>query len=78
MSRAELWDMMPKNPKKALILYKKLYPTLSIGAPTPTQVLEGWRNIYGESKNIKAFIKEIVYFVYNNWTMKTSEKIKEQ
>jgi len=34
MSRAELWDMIPKNPKKALILYKKLYPTLSTNSST--------------------------------------------
>ena len=77
MSKAELWNMLPKNPKKALILYKKLYPTLIMGATKPEEVLRRWREIYGESKNIKSFIKEIVYLIHGSWGTETSEKIKQ-
>ena len=66
MSRSELWDILPKNPKKALIFYKRLYPTLSQGAPNPQEVIEIWRNVYGEHNNIKSFIKEILVFIYVN------------
>ena len=77
MSRAELWNMLPKNPKKTLMVYKRLYPTLSGGAPTPAEVINIWKEVYGKYKNIKSFIKEVVHFIHSNQTIRTSEKIKE-
>jgi len=77
MSNAELWEIVPTNPKKALILYKRLYPTLSGGAPTPEDMLQIWRENYAEYRNIKSYIKEIIFFIQNSWTIKTNDKIKE-
>jgi|TARA_R110000824_G_scaffold270787_1_gene459256 hypothetical protein len=76
MSNAELREIIPLNPKKALLIYKKLYPTLS-DAPDPEQVLNRWRDVYGKYRNIQAFIKEIIYFIFNNWTSLTDAKIKQ-
>tara|TARA_R110001583_G_scaffold32455_1_gene110675 strand:+ start:119 stop:355 length:237 start_codon:yes stop_codon:yes gene_type:complete len=77
MSNAELREMIPLNPKKALLIYKKLYPTLSIGAPDPERVLDRWRGVYSEFRNIQSFVKEIVYFIFSNWTSQTDDKIKQ-
>ena len=65
MSNAELREIIPLNPKKALLIYKKLYPTLSMDAPDPEQVLNRWREVYAEYRNIQSFVKEIVYFIFS-------------
>ena len=52
MSNAEIREIIPNNPKKALLIYKKLYPTLSMGAPKPEEVLKQWREVYGQSQNV--------------------------
>jgi len=77
MSNAELWEITPTNPKKALLFYKRLYPTLSGGAPTPEDVLQIWRNEYSEYRNVKSYVKEIIFFIRTSWTVGTKEKIEQ-
>jgi|10_taG_2_1085330.scaffolds.fasta_scaffold29629_5 hypothetical protein len=77
MSNAEIREYIPKNPKKAFLAYKKVYPTLSMGALEPEEVLGRWRESYAEYRNIESFVKEIVFLIFNNWTSRTERKIKQ-
>ena len=48
-----------------------------MGAPKPEEVLKQWREVYGQYRNITSFVKEIVFFIFNNWTPRTEKKIKQ-
>jgi len=68
-------EILPNNPKKAFMIYKKLHPTLKEEAPTPQEVRRIW-NEYSETENIIMYVRRIAKIIYNHFGTTTSENLK--
>ena len=68
-------ELVPKNPKKAFMLYNEVYKTLKEGSPTPDEVKKMWSK-YSSSKNIIMFVRKIAKIISTYYGNNTTELLK--
>lgn len=68
-------EFLPNNPKKAFMVYNKLYETLKEGADTPEEVKQAWGK-YSKTKNITMFVRHIAKIIKKYYGENTTEHLK--
>ena len=68
-------EILPNNPKKAFIIYSKLYETLEEGADTPEEVKQMWGK-YSKTKNVIMFVRGIAKIIRKYYGENTTEYLK--
>jgi|TARA_R110000787_G_scaffold95837_1_gene199036 hypothetical protein len=68
-------EFLPNNPKKAFMVYNKLYETLGEGADTPEEVKQAWGK-YSKTKNITMFVRHIAKIIKKYYGENTTEYLK--
>ena len=71
-----LLEKMPLNPKKSFDIYKRVYDSLTHGAPSLSDVKKMWQEDYSKSKNIIIFVRKIAKFIHKHYGEKTEELMK--
>jgi len=71
----KIFEKLPKNPKKAFMVYDKVYESLEEGAPTPEEITEMWEDKDGNN-GIILYVRAMAKKIYKYSGDNTTELLK--
>jgi len=70
-----IFEKLPKNPKKAFMVYNEVYESLKEGAPTPEEITEMWEK-YADNNGIILYVRAMAKKIYKYSGDNTTELLK--